>query len=261
MEATENIAFLVASEQRTALLRALHREGPLDKDALVDRTGAARVTVGRNLDGLVERDLVRERDAGYDLTPVGEPLVADLLSLAATVETVEHLQPFLRHVPADAFDLSLDALADAEVTVASRANPYAPVDRHAETLEGAERVRALLPAVGADPMDAMAADLAAGEASYECVVSPPVAETMTEPEFRERIEQMRAGGTMTIYQYDGTVPFYVGLVDGTVQFGVDDDDGVPRALVETDDGAAVRWAEETYEEYRDAAEPFDPDEG
>lgn len=258
MDAADDIAFLAASAHRGAVLASLYRDPPLTRGELVDRCGAARVTVGRNLEKLRDRGIVRECAGGFDLTALGTALAADLVSMAETVTVANRLAPVLRQVPREAFDLELRALADADVTVSTRADPYAPVARHERTLREADRVRLLLPATGAKPLSTAAERAIAGELEQEVVVSREVASTFRSDEYRDTVEPMlRAEGT-SVLVYDEMVPYYLGIVDGTIQIGVDED-GIPRALAESDAEPVRTWAEETFRSYHSEATPFELD--
>ncbi|MEF8757735.1 MAG: hypothetical protein V5A23_07780 [Halobacteriales archaeon] len=259
MDGVDDIAFLAGSEPRVAVLSALFEEGKLEKDELVERVDAARVTVSRNLDRLSDRGLVTASGRVWRLTPLGAFLAEDFLTAVETAGIAGHLTPVLRRLPPAAFDLDPEALSDARVTVASAAHPYAPVDRHGETVMAADRVRMLLPAVSPRLMDESAELLRDGALEMELVVSASVAATFRS-DLTDRLTDLRSTGNFEVYEVGGAVPFYLGLVDGDVQIGVSDDDGIPRAIAESDADRVRSWAEATYESYRTAAEPWNPDE-
>lgn len=263
MDGVDGVAMLAASGHRATILAALHEDGPLSKDDLVERTGAARVSVGRNLDRLSEGGVVAEVEGGYRLTLRGDMVVEPFLAAVDAAALAADLGPLLEHLPPGEFELDPRALSDAEVTAATRADPYAPVERHAAAVAEADRYRGLLPAVGASPMEESADRVLDGELTVELVASAAVVDAMRSPEYADALEPMLAVENFSLLVYDGAVPYFLGLVDGTVQLGVDDD-GVPAALAESDAPEVVEWAERTYERYRSAAEPveaLDPDEG
>lgn len=257
MNAVDTIAFLAGSEQRAAIIATLRRAGPLTRSELADRCDAARVTVSRNLEQLRERDLAVTEGGEHHLTPVGKLLAEEFCSFLETVETAGELAPVLRHVPPDEFDLDPRALTDADVTVATRSNPYAPVDRHERTLANAGEARLLLPAAGIRPVETSADRVVAGELAVEMVVSGAVAATLGDEEFAEHVERMFDAGGISLAVYDGGIPYYLGLVDGTVQLGVDDESGVPQALLESDAEDVREWAEDRYRTHRSAADALE----
>jgi len=259
MDAVDHIAFLAGSEPRAAVLAALSREDGLSRDDLVERCGAARVTVNRNLEQLGDRGLVASRDGGWRLTPLGELLATDFLALAETVETGEELAPVLRRLPGGEFDLDPAALAGAKVTASTAANPYAPVQRHEETLLAADRARLVLPAVSPRLVEETGERLRTGALEMEIVASAAVAETFR-TEIVDAVSALAGAGALELLEYGGRVPFYLGLVDDGVQVGVADEEGIPRALAETGDETVRSWAESTYESYRSGASPFEVDD-
>lgn len=256
MDGVDDVSFLAGSEPRASIVAALAAEGALSRDELVDRCGAARVTVGRNLDRLTERGLAVEDAGTYRLTALGDALAADFLDLLDTAAATADLAPLLEHLPPDALDLDPLALADAEVVVSTAANPYAPAERHAASLETAGRVRQVLPAVSGQSMEASADRILAGDLEMEVVVTPAVAETLL-TDLADKFAPLRDCEHHTTHVYDGEVPYFLGLVDDAVQIGVSDDEGIPRALAVTTSDRVGEWAESTWEDHVAAAEPLE----
>jgi len=251
------VAFLARSPNRVAVLDSLRRDGPLDRRALRGRFDVARTTLHRNLDALAERGWVRETDAGYTVTPVGAGVARRFATLRDTVDAAAHLQPVLQWLPADALDLDLRALADADVVTADPSDPYAPVDRHVEALERADSVRALLPAVGLKAMAAARERVRVDGSEHDLVVEPGVADTLRDdPSYAASADELVASERVSVRVHDGSIPYYLGLLDDSVQLGVSDGTGMPRALLETD-GATIReWAADVHDEYRANADPL-----
>lgn len=256
MDAVDHVAFLAGSEQRVAVLEALADGDRPTKDELVDRCGAARVTVNRNLEKLSERGLAAATGDGWRLTPLGELLVEEFLELVEAAGTAADLAPVLRRLPADGFDLDPGKLAGAEVTTATPANPYAPAERQNETVRAADSARMVLPAIRPGQSADVAERVAAGALDLELVTSPSVARTLRE-ESPDALEAFEDSEGATVVAYEEGVPYYLGLVDGTAQIGVAGEGGVPRALAESDDPAVVAWAAAAVDDYRDAAVPLE----
>lgn len=250
------VSFLARSPNRVAVLDALRRGGPLDRRVLRDRFDVARTTLQRNLDALAERGWVRETDAGYVATPAGAAVARDLATLRDTMDAAGRLRPVLQWLPDDALDLDLHALADADVVTADSSDPYAPVDRHVDALERADRVRALLPAVGLRAMAAARERVRADGSEYDLVVEPGVADTLRhDPGYAAGVDELVASGQVAVRVHDGEIPYYLGLLDDAVQLGVSDATGMPRALLESDDATVRDWASGVYDEYRADADP------
>lgn len=260
MEAPETIAFLAASAPRACVLASLYRDGPLDRGELAERCDAARVTVGRNLRKLRERGLVRQSDgegeASYRLTPLGELLADGFLALVETVELAGDLAPVLRRLPPEAFDLNPRSLAGADVTEATSADPYAPVMRHARSLETASRVRQVTRALEPQLFEAAADRIVAGDLRMEVVVSADAAAALRTT-YAEQLERMLATDRFDVHVYRGEVPFFLAVLDDVVQIGVEAPTGGPRALAETAATPVREWARSTYRSFRAGATPFE----
>lgn len=251
------VAFLARSDTRVRILRELSAADRLDRDTLRARLDVARTTLARNLDPLAERGWVAATDtATYVLTLAGETVLAEFERFAETVTVVDEFEPFLRAVPRGAFDLHPRHLAGADLVVATPSDPYAPITRHVEAIETAERYRGLLPAVGLSAMETGTERLADG-ATAELVVGPGVAETLrSESAYADRLDEVPADAGMRLFVATEPVPFFLGVFDATVQIGVADENGKPQALVETGDETVRAWAEETLADYRADARPL-----
>jgi biotin operon repressor len=253
--AFDGLQFVSQSPVRVTFLLELADNGPMSRYDLREAVDASRTTVSRNLDALVARGWVTEAGTSYRATPGGELRATALESYLSTAEAADRLEPFFRWFPADDAGVEWEWFLDADVYPSTSADPYAPVDRHAERLKTAERLYGLLPQVGLRPMQSIGRER--GDFEHELVVSPSVAETLrSEQKYVEERAALDERGSVTFYVSEEPIRTYVGLFEDDVQIGVSDEGGVPRALVETDDERVRRWARETYERHRTDAEPL-----
>jgi predicted transcriptional regulator len=252
----EEITFLSGSRTRFHALRALYEADGLTKGELRDRLDGSRTTVGRNLDALCERGLVAKNGSGYTITRTGETITADFSDLVGTVAIANRLEPLLRWLPEE-FDVDLRQLVGAELILAEEANPYAPVNRHVEALKRAEDVRLFIGVTGQHAWEIAHRRVVDEGATHEYVVGSRVVETLrSDPNYTDPCEAMLGTGRFELSVYDSEVPYYLGLLDETIQIGVEDEEGMPRALVETDIDGVGKWANDTYNKYRDRSTPF-----
>ena len=252
-DAFDGLQFVSQSPVRVTFMLELSENGPMSRCDLRETVDASRTTVSRNLDALVARGWVDEAGATYRVTPGGELRASALESYLSTAEAADRLEPFFRWFPMDGVEVEWEWFLDAAVYPSTSADPYAPVDRHAERLETAERLHALLPEVGLRPMQSIGRER--DDFEHELVVSPSVAETLrSERKYVEERAALDERGRVSFYVSEEPIRTYVGLFEDDVQIGVSDGDGVPRALVETDDERVRRWARETYDRHRSDAE-------
>lgn len=255
----ELIAFLVRSECRLEILARL-ADGPVSKRELTASLDAVRTTVQRNLDALEERDLIRRRDRSYEITAAGALIASQVQDLLDAATEALRLEPALE-VVADAnatFDpepaIEPSALRDADVVEATTADPYAPVRRHEERMDGTDSARLVLPAAAPDPLETGLEAVRDG-AVHEAVVTPDLAETLrSDPAFRETFDALAETDNVVCYRYPDDISAFVGVLDDVVQIGVHDDRGVPALLVESEADRVRAWAIDLFDAYRSRSE-------
>lgn len=250
----EGIRYLARSETRYTILRALG-DGAKSRHDVRETVSASRSTVTRSLDRMVEFGWVEEVEREYRLTALGEHVTGAYGDLREAFETADRLRPLLERVPADAFDLDTSKLADARVTVATPAEPLAPIDRVTDIRAASETVRELSSVVASDSAEQVAARADAGDVDHEIVLTADLVAALTDgSDYGSAFEA--ALDAVDFYVYDGEFPFLLTLLDDRVAFGVVSEDDTPEALVESTDDEVYAWAEATYREYRAAADPL-----
>lgn len=235
--------------RRIEVLSSLDEE-PMEKPALVDKLDTSRSTVDRAVRNLETHGLITYTAAGYTTTTLGELATRKLTDLAETLHFGIRLEPFLRCVSADSFDLDLRHLADADLYLPEPNDPYAMVNRHVSVVETAMDHRLVLPLVGLHGMQAVHEVVLEEGAESEAVVTPGVAETFqSNPDYAPLYDDLAATDRFQVFVYDGTIPYFVGIFDEIVQIGVDED-GEPRALLETEAAKVRDWAEDVFRSYK-----------
>lgn len=254
--AIDALEFVVRTPSRVRILELLHEEGPVSRSTLRSELDVVRTTLQRNLTGLAERGLLRERERTYELTSAGELVTAGLSGTLDRIDAAMRLRPVLERLPSGTFAFDLDRLLDATVVESTAANPYAPVDYHAASLADADRARLTLPATGHDPLEQARDALDAG-ATVDLVVTDSVAEAFrSEPPIADAFASIADSDGLTVSVAADEIPFYLGIVDDAVQFGVHDESDLPTALLETTDDRVTEWADERFERLTEQATPL-----
>jgi len=254
-DAIDEIELLGGSTTRIRLLSALSASEAAEKAKLRERFEVSRTTLIRNLDELIERGWVRE-DPGseYRLTASGQMVKESLEEMIETVDLALDLQPFLECVDPSEFNLDPAMLADADVTVASSADPYAPVNRQIQAVRGASECRGCLSTVSRDLLEQIRQRASEVEGTLELVVSEEAFRILqSQSIYNELLEEIRSNDGLGVHVYGGELPFSVWLYDGVVQVGVEDEEGIPRAVVEGENDAFREWAKGAYERRRQEA--------
>jgi predicted transcriptional regulator len=252
----ELVQFLTQSRNRPELLTFLRENGSCRRRDCEAALGVARTTVQRNLDALVDRGWVEETPAGYRVTACGRYVETVFGEFADDVETLQRLEPFLRWIPTEEFDIDLAALSDARVTANSAENPYAPANRHVAALREAEEFRLLTAVVGRDAFEQLRNRIVNHDAEGELILTNEALETVrTAPGYRRLFADVRDADALDLFVVQEGLPYYLGLIDGLVQVGVEDDEQFPRALLESETAAMREWAAERYATVRERAAP------
>lgn len=248
------LSFLTRSEPRTRILLQLLSTQSLSRRQFRDRLSVSRSTITRALAALEERDLVAHDGKTYHLTPSGQIVAETIADAVDTLQATDELSTFLEWFPYSEYDVDLDDLRTADITVATDVNPYAPSRKHAEVMREAATARLLLPSIDRQLVESIGDLVVDGALSLELTIPPQMEGTVSTGKFATLLRgQIEAGGT-TVFVSDAAPPFYVGLFDDDgVQVGVEDDDGYPRALLETSSDSVREWAERIYHQYRDGA--------
>lgn len=174
-----------------------------------------------------------------------------------TVRTTTRLQPFLRWVPDEAFDLDPRTLADATIITSTAGDPYALQNQYIDRLRDVGRIRALLPTTGLRSWKAARNRTLAGELECELVVSPAVVQTIrSSPKYERVVDDVLDSGRHDVFVAAEQLPFFLAIMDDYIQIAVADADRMPRALVESEQGEVYDWAEQTYNRYRRTAAPL-----
>lgn len=244
------VAFLVGSPHRIRILQELFERGTRTRDDLRDCVDASRTTVQRNVQALEERGWITNSSVEYSITPCGALVAAELLDVIETTALATELRDVLRWLPQSEIGFDLHELQDARITVSRPANPYAPANRHAETLAETGRFQGLITSLSLPALNAVHPRVAAEEGDWTIVAGVEALDTLdSSPEYADGFEDFRDADCVDLYSYDGSVPFYLGLVGETVQLGLENDEGMPQALIESDSPAVRDWAERTLAEY------------
>ena len=251
---TTNERVMDVVEQRADFLECLATDSKA-KRALVDETNYSRSTIDRGIRELETLDLVEYSDGEYQSALCGALAADAYRQFAERIDTICRLQPFLKWIPADSFDLELRWLTDAALYTPEPGDPYAMINHHVEQLKNMNEAQALLPYTGQHATEAAYERIVQHGAEGDVIVQPDVAETFLEdPRYAEFIEDLAATGRFHIFEYDGTFPYAVSLFDDeTVQILVDEDEE-PRAMVETDHEGVRAWATRKIEQYKQQSE-------
>lgn len=246
---TDKICFLSRADSRVRIMEHLSDSSPVTKRELRDQLSMSRSTISRAVDSLAGVGWLTDESTAVRLTPVGELVITEYLSLAETIETAEELSPFLDWFPLSEFDITVAELREGEITAVSDGDPLAPARKQTDIVQTSSQFTGLFPSLDFSGSEVVHEQTVDGEFDSEMVVSAAVADTIRSERFAPLYREMLETGRLTVHVVDD-VPFYVGMADdGRTQIGVEDDEGFPQALLETSNEAVRAWAEQLVADY------------
>lgn len=244
----DDARFLADSPDRLALLQRL-QEGAASPAALAEDLDCARRSVQRNLAAFAERDWAERGDGGYRLTTVGDLVARTHADYLDRLVRIDDYAPLLCHLDSEhAPDPGL--LGDADLVVASEANPQAPIQAYAERLRGfrGNRVRTCSPVLSRQFHEAHAS-LALRGVHTELVLSIGTARRARELNPMEFAAVLRSGA-LSLYVRPEQVPFGLAVGGEELLLGAYDGEGHLDACLYGTDPELVAWGESRFEALR-----------
>lgn len=247
----DTIEYLARSDHRVEVLDAICT-APRTREEIRGLTDASRVTVGRIIADLEERDWIVRNGTEYEPTTSGRFIAREFTRLVRNLDTFEALPPVVEWFPGDepAFDLCL--LDDATVVTADEGDLIAPIRRGLDHIGQADHLRAVGNGISHEFAEAIREAVETGQRNI--IIGPPemVDAIRTDADLRADIRAILESDRATLLQYEGEENLPV------VQIGDDSVtlcSGDHRAMVETDDPTVYEWAESYFASLRSRATP------
>ena len=252
MNAREDIAFLVGSEVRTDILRALRSEPDRPSD-LADRCSCARETAQRTVTAFADRGWAEKVPGSdrYRLTRAGELVAGSYDDFEECLEVSSRFRDLLANLNGAVSDLECETLSGTTRTRATPENPHTSINRLLDVMGDREvdTFQGVTPIVSR--VFNRAADRAIGpDTDVELVVDTDVLETSA-AEYPEALDRADRLDGFTLYVSPDPVSFGLVLVDNHAYLGAYDDNGNLVASADGDDDDFVGWAQQTFAQLRD----------
>lgn len=240
--------------RRGEILEALSQE-PLDRREIEDAVGVSRATSHRLTRWLDNHGMVIKRDGRFELTGYGLTVLEEVLRFERNLVTAKRLEPLLDVICEDHKEFVLEPFANATVTVATPDDPYRPVRRFVSLAESSTTIRGfntthMVPLTLSDFFDTIFEGV-----HCEMIYLPNVIDTLFETH-PERAEAAVRDGHLRLRTRE-ELPYGLAIFDDCVGIGgYDERTGAMTVFV--DSGAAIsrKWAEQTYDVFRDRSEPL-----
>lgn len=256
----EELVFLCRSHHRIQLLKQLSREERTRRD-LQDATGISQPTLGRILGDFEQRRWIsNNHDGTYRLTPRGRLLADAVDNLLDVLDTIGQLADIADHLPLERLDFDRSHLTDAMITTPTSTDPLAHMRRFDELAASATTVKMFSNVVSCAPTnDSSDADRELLTHVDELIVTEDAVANLDNSELNGWLSKQIDDGELSLYRYDDSAVFLLGVFDETVGIVPIDDTDMPCGLIEAEANPIRTWANETFEEFRRAATQLTPE--
>lgn len=231
-------------------------QNPLDRGDIERELEISRATSHRFTKRLIELGLIRKTDRKFHLTGYGEVVLDEVFRFETNVRAGRRLAPLLDAICEYHREFVVGPFADAHVTTAEPANPYAPMERFVSLVDETETFRGFNTTQMAPPsIGTLGGGLFAG-IDAEIIYLPETIETVLANDPR-RTRSAIESGSLRLRSRD-SLPYGLAIFDESVGIGgYDEDTGMLRVFVDTDAVIAREWAEGVYELFAADSEPID----
>ncbi|WP_435359506.1 helix-turn-helix transcriptional regulator [Haloarchaeobius sp. DFWS5] len=231
---------------------------PAYKRDLVEELDDSRSTVDRAMKELTAAGLLeRGSDGQYGTSHAGDVLRRTVDETRETVATIDEVNSVLSHLPTDAA-LPPALFRGAAVHSATGPAPMEAIQHATSVLVDADTIRGLSVADHESKAirDLHERSVVAGELDAEVVFTRPMTDRLFSA-YPDLTAQAEESDSVRLYTID-ELPFglFIAERNGTerVLFGIYDENQLVQAIVENDSPDAVAWANQVFEQYRDAAD-------
>lgn len=232
------IEYLARSDHRLDVLNAI-REAPRTRSEIRSMTDASRVTVGRIIADLEDRNWIVRRGNEYEATTSGRFVAAEFTRLQDNLEAFRSLPSILEWLPHDDPPLELRRLDDATVITADEGDLIAPIRHGLEHIAKSDHLRAVGNGITQEYAEAIQDAVEDGQTNT--MIGPPemVEAIRADQELQKTMRAILETGRASFFEYggDGVLPV-MQIGDDSVTIC----SGDHREMVETEADAVYEWA-------------------
>ena len=185
-----------------------------------------------------------------EITSNGEWVIGKFTAFRKMIEAERRLRQVVQWFPKEGYGFHISRLANAELTLVSRADASAPISRLLRQFEVGGTVQAFSFAITREFLEACYEHVIEGSVTWEWVFTTDVLDVLrNNQEMASWSRKMLASGRAKYRLYQGDIPHVVIISDEMVNLRLADEAGAATALIQSDHDEVRAWAERTFEEY------------
>jgi predicted transcriptional regulator len=238
--------------RRAPVIKRLLEENA-DKRELEAALDVSRTTIDRAISSLSDKGCIICRDGKWKVTILGQFAYEEYEQLTTRYRSLINAQPLLVHLsPKTSLDVRV--LADAKVILAEPPAPHAPITQLEDLLQHSEQIKGLSPVVLPRYVPLFQHHIVERETDTDLIFGTDLVEYLW-TNHRDEMRIILKTDNGTVQRTNQKPPFGFVLIDEkVVWFAVYDEDGGLKGAVINYNEAAVAWATEVYDSYREQAE-------
>jgi predicted transcriptional regulator len=251
MNSTCPSRILETVEKREAFLRCLS-EGIDDKQIIENELSVSRSTVNRAFNELEKMGMIRIDHSSYALTLHGQLAYQWYQSLTGAYTHLTEAMKLSAYLPADV-EVDLRLLEDAEVILSPKQTPQKPFQQVKEAAGSANHVKGCLSVVVPSYIDLFHNQSSDQNVTVELILAESLIPALSTT-YAQKFTSAVTSDNCTLWQTAERLPFGLITVDNEmVWLCVYRDGGSLRGIIANNTDAAINWAMEVFEQYRDTA--------
>lgn len=250
------VGWVSRSETRVQIL-VLLTEGARDLMDLENALTVHRTTLRRNLQKLVERDLIRECAATktYRLTQIGEVFIDAIKELVDTVERKYGLAAYIDKFP-QSLPVDSQCSSTCQVTVPETGQPYAPMFRLNSLLSTATTVSMYIPVFDLTTARMIATQME--ETTEIKIIVDEKAVDDLQYDQRSILNSIDTHESGSLHLVTEGPQYGILLLENSVVLATYDENNRVLSLLESSDTELSDWVEARYQEQETHSNPYRP---
>lgn len=247
----ETLKTLVNSDYRRQIAEFLH-DRPADRDEIQEHCSASGSSLSRCLSDLMDCGWVQQHPTNRDyyLVSPAITIIESWTGFAHSLRVINDKEEFLILLRQTPFAVSVDALEECTLTVASKDDPHAAVMDFLSTLEDTQSTKfhAMVPILS-DVYNRAAEPLVGSDIDVELIIDEEVLH-LSETNAPGNVATVLESDNIDLYIHPEKIPIGLAILDDKAMMGAYDEEGNHRASLVGSSETATEWMNGVFDQYK-----------